>query len=92
MFDITQTQLKPEDYPKIFPNRVFDFQLDQTGQTELQVGIQAVANNIGIQIRDMTESEVYQRELGQACGAYVRNEFTGEEEIVMNTEILLRSI
>ncbi len=40
----------------------------------------------------MTESEVYQRELGQARGAYVRNEFTGEEEIVMNTEILLRSI
>lgn len=35
----------------------------------------------------MTESEVYQRELGQARGAYVRNEFTGEEEIVMNTEI-----
>ncbi len=62
------------------------------GQSELQAGIQAVANNIGIQIRDMTESEVYQRELGQARGAYVRNEFTGEEEIVMNTEILLRSI
>ena len=85
VFDITQTQLKPEDYPKIFPNRVFDFQLDKTGQSELQAGIQAVANNIGIQIRDMTESEVYQRELGQARGAYVRNEFTGEEEIVMNT-------
>ncbi|HAQ4804464.1 TPA: hypothetical protein IXS92_002826, partial [Enterococcus faecium] len=85
VFDITQTQLKPEDYPKIFPNRVFDFQLDQTGQSELQAGIQAVANNIGIQIRDITESEIYQRELGQARGAYVRNEFTGEEEIVMNT-------
>lgn len=85
VFDITQTQLKPEDYPKIFPNRVFDFQLDKKGQTELQAGIQAVANTIGIQIRDMTESEVYQRELGQARGAYVHNEFTGDEEIVMNT-------
>lgn len=85
VFDITQTQLKPEDYPKIFPNRVFDFQLDTKGQSELQAGIQAVANNIGIQIRDMSESEIYQRELGQARGAYVRNEFTGEEEIVMNT-------
>ncbi|HGF7935966.1 TPA: hypothetical protein QFN81_000810 [Enterococcus faecium] len=85
VFDITQTQLKPEDYPKIFPNRVFDFQLDKKGQSELQAGIQAVANNIGIQIRDMSESEIYQRELGQARGAYVRNEFTGEEEIVMNT-------
>ncbi|EOS7963852.1 hypothetical protein D3I69_RS12595 [Enterococcus hirae] len=85
VFDITQTQLKPEDYPKIFPNRVFDFQLDTKGQSELQAGIQAVANNIGIQIRDMSESEIYQRELGQARGAYVRNEFTGEEGIVMNT-------
>ena len=85
VFDITQTQLKPEDYPKIFPNRVFDFQLDTKGQSELQAGIQAVVNNIGIQIRDMSESEIYQRELGQARGAYVRNEFTGEEEIVMNT-------
>ncbi|BDP91219.1 hypothetical protein EfmGK923_13920 [Enterococcus faecium] len=64
MFDITQTQLKPEDYPKIFPNRVFDFQLDKKGQSELQAGIQAVANNIGIQIRDMTESEVYQTSEG----------------------------
>ena len=85
VFDITQTQLKPEDYPKIFPNRVFDFQLDKKGQAELQAGIQAVANTIGIQIRDMTESEVYPRELGQARGAYVHNEFTGQEEIVMNT-------
>lgn len=85
VFDITQTQLKPEDYPKILPNRVFDFQLDKKGQIELQAGIQAVANNIGIQIRDMTESEVYQRELGQAHGAYVYNKFTGQEEIVMNT-------
>ncbi|MGG5325603.1 hypothetical protein IGJ83_003185 [Enterococcus pernyi] len=85
VFDITQTQLKPEDYPKIFPNRVFDFQLDKKGQVELQAGIQAVANTIGIQIRDMTESEVYPRELGQARGAYVHNEFTGQEEIVMNT-------
>ncbi|OJG59364.1 hypothetical protein RV08_GL001104 [Enterococcus mundtii] len=85
VFDITQTQLKPEDYPKIFPNRVFDFQLDKKGQSELQAGIQAVANTIGIQIRDMTESEVYPRELGQARGAYVHNEFTGQEEIVMNT-------
>lgn len=85
VFDITQTQLKPEDYPKIFPNRVFDFQLDKKGQAELQAGIQAVANTIGIPIRDMTESEVYRRELGQAHGAYVHNEFTGDEEIVMNT-------
>ncbi|MFF6312476.1 ImmA/IrrE family metallo-endopeptidase, partial [Enterococcus faecium] len=68
-----------------FPNRVFDFQLDKKGQAELQAVIQAVANTIGIQIRDMTESEVYPRELGQARGAYVHNEFTGQEEIVMNT-------
>ncbi len=42
-----QTQLKPEVYPKILPNCVFDFQLDKKGQSDLQAGLQVVANKIG---------------------------------------------
>ncbi|BDP75377.1 hypothetical protein EfmAA96_31620 (plasmid) [Enterococcus faecium] len=62
VFDITQTQLKPEDYPKIFPNRVFDFQLDKKGQSELQAGIQAVANkgkSYGKEIQTALPSEEF---------------------------------
>lgn len=85
VFDITQTQLKPEEYPKLFPNRVFNFELDEKGQTELQVGIQAVANSLNIEIKDMREGELYRQELGQAHGAYVYNRGTDEAEIVLNS-------
>ncbi|EPI05709.1 hypothetical protein D920_00008 [Enterococcus faecalis 13-SD-W-01] len=85
VFDVTQTQLKPEDYPKIFPNRVFDFELDEKGQAELQTGIQAVAKSLNIEIKDMKEGEIHRQELGQAHGAYVYDKLTGKAEIVLNS-------
>ncbi|MFS0969896.1 ImmA/IrrE family metallo-endopeptidase [Enterococcus thailandicus] len=85
VFDITQTQLKPEDYPKIFPNRVFNFELNENGQKELQAGILATAKSMNIEIHDMKEGEIYKQELGQAHGAYVHDRITGEEEIILNS-------
>lgn len=85
VFDITQTQLKPEDYPKIFPSRVFDFQLDGNGKFELKQGIDALAKEMNISIKDMREGTVFRGELGTAKGAYVRNPDTSQEEIVLNS-------
>jgi len=85
VFDVTQTQLKPEDYPKIFPNRVFDFQLDEKGKLELQKGIDALAKEMNISISDMREGHVFRGELGAAKGAYAHNPATGQEEIVLNS-------
>jgi hypothetical protein len=85
VFDITQTQLKPEDYPKIFPNRVFDFQLDEKGKVELKQGIDALAKEMNISIKDMREGTVFRGELGAAKGAYARNPNTSQEEIVLNS-------
>lgn len=85
VFDVSQTQLKPEDYPKVFPNRVFDFNLDEKGQSELKQGISAVAKEMGIEIKDMREGNLYRGELGSAKGAYVHDPITGQEEIVLNS-------
>lgn len=85
VFDITQTQLKPEDYPKVFPNRVFDFQLDNKGKHELQKGIDSLAREMNISIKDMKEGTVFRGELGAVKGAYVHNPNTDKEEIVLNT-------
>lgn len=85
VFDITQTQLKPEDYPKIFPNRVFDFQLDDKGREELKKGIDALAKDLNISIRDMREGSLFRGELGTSKGAYVQSPDTKREEIVLNS-------
>lgn len=85
VFDISQTQLKPEDYPKIFPNRVFNFELDEKGRNELKQGISAIAKELNIQIKDMREGELYRGELGSAKGAYVHDPITNQEEIVLNS-------
>ncbi len=85
VFDISQTQLKPEDYPKIFPNRVFNFQLDEKGKGELKQGISVIAKELNIQIKDMREGALYRGELGSAKGAYIHDRATNQEEIILNS-------
>lgn len=85
VFDVTQTQLKPEDYPKIFPNRVFDFQLDEKGREELKKGIETLAKELNISIRDMREGNLFRGELGTSKGAYIQSPDAKREEIVLNS-------
>lgn len=97
VFDVSQTQMQPEDYPKVFPGRVFDFKLDDQGKKELQVGIDAVANDLGIDITLPNQSILIHNEIGRAKGVYVRQVGQEMDEIVLNernteTEHLATSI
>ncbi|WP_217612357.1 hypothetical protein, partial [Deinococcus sp. GbtcB9] len=38
-FDISQTTAKPEDLPKIFPNRQFNFEVSEENKEFLKLGI-----------------------------------------------------
>lgn len=83
VFDVSQTNAGPEDLPKIFPNRVWEFKI--TGDTELgqlEKGVNGLANHLGIEMVDMQESII--GELGGARGAYIQT-IDGHEEIALNS-------
>ncbi len=42
-FDISQTNARPEDLPKIFPNRQFNFEVNEENKELLKIGIHALA-------------------------------------------------
>lgn len=96
VFDISQTNAPIEDLPKIFPNKQFNFQIEEgSNAVHLRKGIKAVAKELNIEIKDMRQSELGLTELGVSKGAFVQ----GKEgnEIVMNsrnteTQVLATSI
>lgn len=82
VFDVSQTTATEEDLPKIFPNRVWNFKVDEeTNLDQLERGVDTLANELGISIKDMRESMV--GELGSARGAYFQY-VDGTEEIALN--------
>lgn len=86
VFDISQTNAPIEDLPKIFPNRQYNFELEEGSNKEyLKKGIQVLAENVGIEIKDMKESMLGYRELGSAKGVFVENPITGQKEILLNS-------
>ncbi|PFM62718.1 hypothetical protein COJ48_18405 [Bacillus cereus] len=83
-FDISQTTAKPEDLPKIFPNRQFNFVVSDENKELLKVGIQALAEKENIQMKSMGENALID-ELGNAHGSYAEVINGSRAEIVMNT-------
>lgn len=69
-FDISQTNATPEDLPKIFPNRQFDFEVNEENKELLKIGIHALAEKENIKIKDMGQGALI-KELGTIHGAYV---------------------
>lgn len=83
VYDVSQTNATAEDLPKIFPNQVWNFDLQgENSIDQLESGVSALASSIGIDIKDMKES-IY-GELGSARGAYIQY-VGGEEEITLNS-------
>lgn len=83
VYDVSQTNATAEDLPKIFPNRVWNFELEGENNIEqLENGVLNLASSIGIDIKDMKESII--GELGSARGAYVQY-LGGQEEIALNS-------
>lgn len=58
VFDVTQTNAKPEDYPNLFPNRKKEFQYVGKDLTSLQKSLLRYANqqNISVQTAKITNS------------------------------------
>ncbi|PGZ57845.1 hypothetical protein COE58_24150 [Bacillus cereus] len=83
-FDISQTTAKPEDLPKIFPNRQFNFEVSDENKELLKVGIQALAEKENIRLKSMGENALID-ELGNAHGSFAQLINGSHAEIVMNT-------
>lgn len=77
VFELSQTTLKPEFYPKAMPNRHYDFNMDHIRTKEVLEGLSDYAKNIGITI--------YQddaKELRSAKGAF----YPDEQKILLNPD------
>ena len=77
VFELSQTTLKPEFYPKAMPNRHYDFNMDYIRTKEVLEGLSDYAKNIGITI--------YQddaKELRSAKGAF----YPDEQKILLNPD------
>ena len=77
VFELSQTTLKPEFYPKAMPNRHYDFNMDHIRTKEVLEGLSDYAKDIGVTI--------YQddaKELKSARGAF----YSDEQKILLNPD------
>ena len=77
VFELSQTTLKPEFYPKAMPNRHYDFNMDYIRTKEVLEGLSDYAKDIGVTI--------YQddaKELKSAKGAF----YPDEQRILLNPD------
>ena len=75
VFELSQTTLKPESYPKAMPNRQYQFDTDQVKTKEVLDGLCDYAGTLGVRL---LRDEVH--ELGNAKGAF----YPGEQKILLN--------
>lgn len=86
VFDVSQTNATAEDLPKIFPNRKYDFKLDNDiSINQLNKGLEKISEGLNVPIREMADSQNGVTELGVAKGAYVQG--PGGEEILLNPRL-----
>lgn len=86
VFDVSQTNATAEDLPKIFPNRKYDFKLDNDiSNNQLNKGLEKISEGLNVPIREMADSQNGVTELGVAKGAYVQG--PGGEEILLNPRL-----
>lgn len=77
VFELSQTTLKSESYPKAMPNRHYNFNTDQVKTKEVLEGLCDYAETIGI---TMMKDEAHV--LGNAKGAF----YSGEQLILINPD------
>ncbi|MEO5297272.1 ImmA/IrrE family metallo-endopeptidase [Enterococcus cecorum] len=65
VFELSQTNLKPESYPKAMPNRHYNFDVDEEITKKMIEGLKDYSNEIGVPIKIDTANN-----LGNAHGAY----------------------
>ncbi len=77
VFELSQTNLKPEAYPKAMPNRHYNFETDKVKTKEVLLGLQDYAQKLGVAI-STDEHHV----LGNAKGAFYPN----NQKILLNPD------
>lgn len=77
VFELSQTNLKPEAYPKAMPNRHYNFETDKVKTKEVLLGLQDYAQKLGVAI-STDEHHV----LGNAKGAFYPN----DQKILLNPD------
>lgn len=77
VFELSQTTLKPESYPKAMPNRHYNFNVDKVKTKEVLEGLCDYADSIGVK---MMKDEAHV--LGNAKGAF----FPDEQIILINPD------
>lgn len=77
VFELSQTNLKPETYPKAMPNRHYNFETDKVKTKEVLLGLQDYAQKLGVSI-STDEHHV----LGNAKGAF----YPTEQKILLNPD------
>lgn len=75
VFELSQTTLKPESYPKAMPNRHYNFDMDQVKSKEVLEGLCDYAKSLGVTILQ-DDAHV----LGNSKGAFDPN----HQEILLN--------
>lgn len=75
VFELSQTTLKPESYPKVMPNRHYNFDMDQVKSKEVLEGLCDYAKTLGVTILQ-DDAHV----LGNSKGAFDPN----RQEILLN--------
>lgn len=79
VFELSQTNLKPENYPKAMPNRHYQFDTDQVKTKEVLDGLCDYAGTLGVRL---LRDELH--ELGNAKGAF----YPGDQKILLNPDNL----
>lgn len=77
VFELSQTTLKPESYPKAMPNRHYNFNMDKVKTKEVLEGLCDYAESLGVK---MMKDEAHI--LGNAKGAF----YPGEQLILINPD------
>lgn len=77
VFELSQTTLKPEFYPKAMPNRHYDFNMDHVRTKEVLEGLSDYANSIGVTIYQDNA-----KELRSSKGAF----YPDEQKILLNPD------
>lgn len=75
VFELSQTTLKPESYPKVMPNRHYNFDMDQVKSKEVLEGLCDYAKTLGVTI---LQDDAHT--LGNIKGAFDPN----RQEILLN--------
>ena len=77
VFELSQTTLKPEFYPKAMPNRHYDFNMEHIRTKEVLEGLSDYAKNIGVTIYQDNA-----KELRSAKGSF----YPDEQKILLNPD------